>query len=251
MEASLLIFVSIFIGFIAAIYQFYQIQQKSKPLNKYSLYGPFLVLLSFFAIIIYVAFQNYPSNYACSDRIGYARGVTLSFQVNNPTNSLGSPDYRIANVSTETNSILIVDMETNVIADRPGIDFLFYENLLLPNRGLLIDPVIIAVGTEADINNPENFIPVFVWGDDDPSNNGGLPAKYFPERAETLIRQEDLYNLTAIGIDIGQDDLTEYRYVSVKPFPVSRNEPLPVDFGAEVDAIGSINNCNQFINPGN
>lgn len=251
MEPTILIFVAVVIGITAALYQLYQIQKKSGSLKRLSLYPIFVILLCFVASITYIGFQVYPSNYRCSDGIGYASRVAVSFQVENPTNALGSPDYRIASVSIENDSVLIVDMEANVIIDRPGIDFLFYENLLPPQRNLLIDPVIIAVGTEEDFENPENFVPVFVWGDNDPTNNGGLPVKYFPEEPETLIEQEDLYNLTAIGIDINVNDRKEYRYVSVRSFPMSENKPLPANPSAEIDAIGSINNCSEIVDSGN
>ncbi len=144
------------------------------------------------------------------------------------------PDGKYATVGHKQDSFLILDMGAgNEIIDGPGIDFYYYER---PNGpGILLDWVEVAVAQEDESEIAESFVLVFIWGDENPENNGVIPPDYLPEEPNRPINSSDLQNGTGIGIDIGNDDETAYRFVRFKTHP---NDATPeTDELVEVDAV--------------
>jgi hypothetical protein len=151
--------------------------------------------------------------------------------------SLCQPDGIVAEVGFESNSELILDMgEGNEIIDAEGTDLYYFE---YPNGpGIYLDFTEVAVAVDNGHGQPGNFTVIFVWGDENSTNNGTVPPKYLPEISERPIVAADLYNGTGIGIDIGQNDGTHYRFVRARTYPT---DAAPGEgLGAEVDAIERI-----------
>lgn len=146
-------------------------------------------------------------------------------------------DGQFATVGHKSDSFLILDMgEGNEIIDNPGVDFYYYERPFTP--GIQLDRVEVAVAQDDGSGNPASFIMVFIWGDDVLENNGEIPPEYNPEEPNTPINASDLYNQTGIGIDIGNDDGTLYRFVRFQTHPT---DVIPADNElVEVDAVEGI-----------
>jgi hypothetical protein len=132
--------------------------------------------------------------------------------------SLCQPDGMVAEVGLIGDSVLVLDMGVgNEIVDGEGGDFHLYEFMNGP--GILIDKMELAVAQDDGTGKPGPFTVIYVWGDDDPDNNGAIPAKYLPEEANKPIDKSDLYNGTGIGINIGSNDGKAYRFVRVRTYP--------------------------------
>jgi hypothetical protein len=135
------------------------------------------------------------------------------------------------------NSFIKLDMgQGNEIIDGPHNDFVFYEYANGP--GILLDHVAIAVAADDGTGNPGPFKTVFVWGDDDPSNNGSLLPGFKRERSEEPIAATKLINGTGIAIDIGHGDGRAYRFIRLTTYPETAAPGR--DKGVEVDAVERI-----------
>ena len=168
------------------------------------------------------------------DHVVHTHGVQSDSKVRN------APDGNFAILGSQPNSYMVLDMgENSPIFDGAGADFYLYERPYGP--GIHLDAMQLSVSpvfgaTDRDFST---FTTVFVWGDNFYSNNGSIPEKYFPDEIENLdypVAKEDLYNQTGIGIDIGNDDNTAYRYVLIQTYPPEKqiNDP---NFLVEIDAI--------------
>ncbi len=171
-----------------------------------------------------------------------------------PTDALGPPDGIVVWVGDQnmcTPAVLILDMGLgNGIADQAGLDFYYYE---LPNGpGILMDPV------QVDVAPDTGGVPgtwrdgVLVWGDTITTNNGTIPVTYTPEIPNTPISASDLHpgfdangdsiidsnDGSGVGVDIGLNDNTVYRFIRIRYYPVDVSVP-PGD-ATEVDAIEKI-----------
>jgi hypothetical protein len=155
-----------------------------------------------------------------------------AYGVQDAVESLCRPDSKVAEIGLESNSELVLDMGFgNDIVDAEGGDFYFYE---FPNGpGIYLDQTEIAVAPDDGSGQPGSFTVVFVWGDDDQSNNGTVLPKYLPELPNRPIQASDLYNGTGIGIDIGRGDGVRYRFIRFRTYPPSatpsENEVVQVD----------------------
>jgi hypothetical protein len=165
---------------------------------------------------------------------GFAQYVVNAYGVQNEFDSLCQPNGRVAEIGLESNSELVLDMGArNEIVDQNGSDFYFYE---FPNEpGIHLDHIEIAVAPDDGSGQPGDYTIVFVWGDDNPSNNGTILPKYLPEIPNRRILASDLYMGTGIGIDIGRNDGLLYRFIRIRTYPAST---VPSDGErAQVDAI--------------
>ncbi len=147
------------------------------------------------------------------------------------------PDRKFAIVGYKPESFLILDMGPgNEIIDQQGIDFYYYERYYEP--GILLDRVEVAVAQDDGSGTPAPFAVVFIWGDDNPENNGILPLAYVPEDPNKPINSSDLHDITGIGINIGNDDGVAYRFVRFQTYPIIA---VPADDElVEVDAVEGI-----------
>ena len=177
------------------------------------------------------ATSTVPAPVACGK---YATVIYQMIGVEDAENSLCAPDGVVAQIGELPHSELILDMGTgNKIIDQKGGDFIVFE---YPNgSGILLDRMKIQVAQDDGEGHPAQFITVFVWGDDDPSNNGLIPSKYLPEEQHQEIEAQDLYGNTGIAIDIGKDDFEEYRFVRITTHPES--EAKSWDDRPQIDAI--------------
>jgi hypothetical protein len=157
-----------------------------------------------------------------------------AYGVWNEFKSLCHPDGKVAEIGLKSNSELVLDMGVrSEIVDDEGGDFYFYE---FPNGpGIYLDHTEVAVAPDDGSGQPGNFTVVFVWGDDDPSNNGAILPKYLPEIPNRAIWASDLHKGTGIGIDIGPDDGTYYRFIRIRTYPPSATPSSGKR--AQVDAI--------------
>lgn len=189
----------------------------------------FIVLRTLFALVWDVTIAGAKRN--C---YSFADTVLASFGTNSDEEAVCKPNNNYATVGHESGSFLILDMGAkNEITDQQGIDFYYYEREYEP--GILLDQVEVAVAQDDGSGNPLSFIVVFVWGDENPDNNGVLPSEYLPEEANDPIDSSDLFNTTGIGINIGNDDGAIYRFVRFRTYPI---EAQPAsDELVEVDAI--------------
>jgi HEAT repeat protein len=142
----------------------------------------------------------------------YAQSIVQAFGTDNESQATGAPDAVYASVGLEADSVLILDMgQDNLIIAGPGTDLYYYER---PNGpGIYLDAVQVSVAQDNGSGDPDSFTTVFVWGDDDPTNNGTIPPEYLENGEETPnepIESEDLYNGHGIGINIGGSDGTSY-----------------------------------------
>jgi hypothetical protein len=213
-------------------------------------YWQLLLILAVYAIIVLVLFLNIPSlsREIFSSTIplvldsdcnrSYAQAIINQFGTEAGEEALGTKDGNYASIGFLSDSELILDMgEQSPIVTGAGVDFYFYERPYSP--GIQLDSVIISVAQDDGSGNPSSFIPVFVWGDNEPSNNGAIPSEYFPENVEIPnlpIPSRALYNKTGVGINIDAIDGLTYRFVRFQTYP--SNEPAPRDeLLTEVDAI--------------
>jgi hypothetical protein len=165
---------------------------------------------------------------------GFAQRVVHSYGVQDETESLCQPDGEVAEIGLASCSELVLDMEAgNEIIDGPGVDLYFYE---WPNGpGIYLDHTELAVASDDGDGCPGSFAVVFVWGDADSANNGQISSSYLPEIPNRPILASHLHNGSGIGINIGQDDGTHYRFVRVRTYPPSATPPEHER--AQVDAI--------------
>jgi transcriptional regulator with XRE-family HTH domain len=163
---------------------------------------------------------------------GFAQYIVKAYGVQDAVSSLYQPDGGVAEIGLESNSELVLDMGVgNEIVDDEGGDLYFYE---WPNGpGIYLDNTEVAVAPDDGNGQPGNFTVVFVWGDDDRSNNGTILPKYLPEIPNRAILASDLYKGTGIGIDIRRNDEARYRFVRFRTYPPSarpdENEFVQVD----------------------
>jgi hypothetical protein len=145
---------------------------------------------------------------------------------------LCKPNGEVAEIGLGSNSELVLDMGVgSEIVDDEGGDFYFYE---CPNGpGIYLDHTEVAVAPDDGSGQPGDFTVVFVWGDDNPSNNGTILPKYMPEVPNQAILASDLHKSTGIGIDIGRNDGARCRFVRFRTYPPSarpdENEFVQVD----------------------
>ncbi len=174
------------------------------------------------------------------DEHPYAHSVVQATGTENASYAIGSPDGAYASVGLEANSVLTLDMgQDTPIVTGPGVDFYYYERPYDP--GIWLDAMQISVAQDDGSGSPDpnSFEVVFVWGDDDPTNNGSIPPGYFEDGEEEPnipIESAALYNETAIGIDIGGDERTAYRYVRIQTYPPDAPASDP-ELLTEVDAV--------------
>jgi hypothetical protein len=161
--------------------------------------------------------------------------VIVEVGVESAALSLCQPDGQVAEVGLTQDSVLLIDLgggEKNEIVDGAGIDFRVYE---FPNGpGIYLDRMEVAVAPDVD-GQPGEFEVVFVWGDDNGSNNQSIPDRYLPEIADRGIEAADLYRGAAIEIDVGRQDGQRYRYVRVRTYPPGQIPPEA--HRAQIDAI--------------
>jgi hypothetical protein len=164
--------------------------------------------------------------------VGFAQGIFSARGVKNPEDSLCDPDRQHATLGAQEQSEIIVDMGASVtgggLVDQPGGDLYFYEHPTA--EGIDLDPIEIAVAQDDGTARPGSFKVIFVWGDEDPANNGTVPASYLPEDANRTIRAADLHRGWGIGVDIGENNGRSYRFVRVRAYPnpfVSDSEQRP------------------------
>ncbi|NTV62080.1 MAG: hypothetical protein HGA65_00895 [Oscillochloris sp.] len=130
-------------------------------------------------------------------------------------------------------SELILDMgSNNPIIDGEGGDLYVYERP--SGEGILLDLMTISVAPDNGAGQPGEFTTIFVWGDDDPSNNGTIPP-WYEENAEERITGIDLHDQTGIGLDIGKGDGLSYRFIRIQSYPAAHTPGRGL--GAEIDAI--------------
>lgn len=164
----------------------------------------------------------------------FAESVFESLGTDFADNSICENDDEFATVGHEPESFLILDMGAgNEIIDQLGIDFYYYERLFTP--GILLDQVEVAVAQDNGSGQPSSFVVVFVWGDENPNNNGNLPSEYLPEEPNKPINSSDLFRTTGIGINIGFDDGAPYRFIRFQTHPTGA-EPEDEEL-VEVDAV--------------
>ena len=165
---------------------------------------------------------------------GFAQYIVNAYGVQGEVKSLCQPDGEVAEIGLESNSELVLDMGVgSEIVDDEGGDFYFYE---WPNGpGIYLDNTEVAVAPDDGSGQPGNFTVVFVWGDDDPSNNGTVLHKYLPEVPNRPIQASDLHKGTGIGVDIGRNDGARYRFVRFRTYPPSAT-PGEKEF-VQVDAV--------------
>lgn len=166
---------------------------------------------------------------------GFAQAaIAGTIGVENETDSTCRPDGQAAKIGLTKESVLFLDMGPgNEIVDREGIDFYYHE---FRNEAVVyMDRTILAVIQDDGTGQPGSPVPVFIWGDDDPANNGTIPSKYLPEKQDRVIDQSDLYHNSGIGIDIGRDDGARYRFVMIDTYPV--DDVRESNRASEVDAI--------------
>jgi hypothetical protein len=121
----------------------------------------------------------------------------------------------------------------NEIVDGAGGDFYLYE---FPNPpGIHLDHSEVAVAPDDGSGQPGSFSVVFVWGDEDASNNGTILPSYLPEAANRRILASDLHQGTGIGLDIGRDDGALYRFIRIRTYEPSASPDR--SHRAQVDAI--------------
>ncbi len=170
----------------------------------------------------------------------YAQSVILADGVRNAPEATGEPNRVFAAIGIKENSILVLDVgEVNSFTNQSGDDILYYERL--NGLGIYLDAVQISVAPQNDMGEPDldARMPVFVWGDDKPDNNGDVKEKYFPndrEKPDLFIEAVDLDDGRAIRIDIGGPEEVTYRFVVIEWYPTegfTTNDELL----AEVDAV--------------
>jgi excisionase family DNA binding protein len=149
---------------------------------------------------------------------GFAQYIMNAHGVRDEVKSLCQPDGKVAEVGLESNSELILDMGVgNEIVDDEGGDFYFYERPQGP--GIHLDRMEVAVAPANGSSQPASFIVVFIWGDDDSSNNGTILPRYLPEVPNRPIVASDLHQGTGVGIDIGRNDGVHYRFIRIRTHP--------------------------------
>lgn len=157
--------------------------------------------------------------------------------VQEPKLALCAPDEQYAEIGLISDSVLILDMgRGNELVNGPGVDLYYYER---PNGpGIFLDWVEVSIAQEGEEGEPGDFTPIFVWGDENPNNNGEIPSA-IPEHPNQPINSEFLHNDWGIGIDIGDsisgDEVILYRFIRFRTWP---SEAIP-DFEerAQVDAV--------------
>ena len=202
------------------------------------------LILSFLVIVTASPVRENASTSLCPP---YASSLLRATGTANAASTLCAPDNNFASVGLFFDADLILDMGVdNQIVDEFGIDFYYYERSFgsgIFGPGILIDKVVVAVAQDDGLGNPGPFSVLFVWGDDNPNNNGTIPASYLPEIPNRLIHRTDLHNGTGIGIDIGNDDRQAYRFIRFQTFPTFS---LPtINERAEVDAVESVHPINH------
>lgn len=175
----------------------------------------------------------------------YAQYIVYAYGVDDFEYSLCEPDGKTADVGVKKSSLLILDMGADYqIVDGPGIDFYYHEWLNTDSNPVTVymDWVEVAVAPEPveGVDGPfdADYVTVLIWGDDDPTNNGTL-AGYENEAANQFIHPDDLIHESGIGIDIGADDGTLYRYIRIQSHPPAI-KPGQGD-RAQLDAIEAVN----------
>jgi hypothetical protein len=165
----------------------------------------------------------------------YAVTVDYAVNIRNPELALCKPDNESVRIGISPDSELVLDMGTSgIFADKNGTDLYFYESYLSHLSGIELHQTIIEIASD-DNGRPGKYIPVFVWGDTNPGNNGNIPAKYLPELSRRQIRQTDLYRKWGIGINIGRDDDKRYRFVRIRVWPPMTAKELQDQ--AAIDAV--------------
>ena len=192
----------------------------------------FILLRTIFALAVDVAAVN-----AKNDCSPYADNIFDQWGTNQVGMAKCAPDEKFDTVGHKPDSFLILDMgEGNEIVDNLGLDFYYYERPFDP--GIQLDRVEVAVAQDDGSGIPGPFTVVFIWGDENLENNGALPSNYNPEVPNKPIDASDLHNDTGIGIDIGLDDGTAYRFVRFQTHPT---DAMPADEElVEVDAVEGI-----------
>jgi hypothetical protein len=148
----------------------------------------------------------------------------LGVQDETVTESLCAPDGTVAEIGLVTRAELILDMgDSRQIVDHAGIDYYFYE--FAEKTGILLDPTELAVAPDNGTGQPGQFVDVFIWGDNDQSNNGTIPPEYRPEIPRRSIETSDLHNGSGIGIDIGLGDGQRFRFIRIRTHPPSAVRP--------------------------
>jgi len=151
---------------------------------------------------------------------GFAQYIVKASGVQNAFEGLYQPDGEVAEIGLGSNSEVILDMGVgSEIVDAEGSDFYFYESPEGP--GIYLDHTEVAVAPDDGGGQPGNFTVVFVWGDDNPSNNGTISPKYLPEVPNRPILASDLHKGTGVSIDIGRGDGAHYRFIRVGTYPSS------------------------------
>jgi hypothetical protein len=193
------------------------------------------LIVAFIVVVILTATMTlgYSAAQADTKCSNYVMSVVQAHGIIEPLNARCEPDDRIAEIGAVPNSALILDMgKSNEIYTGPGVDFYFYERRA-EFDGIYLDWVEVSVAQATQSGVPGEFYTVFVWGDQDPSNNGNIPAHYALESRNAIIRGLRLG--TGIGIDIGGEPHIPYRYVRFRPYPP---ESIPAEADrAQVDAV--------------
>jgi hypothetical protein len=197
---------------------------------------------------IFKAILAAPMQSAVKSCDGFAQSVLLpeavdTTQEHHAGESLCAPDNIWAFVSREWNEVLVLDL--GQIVDREGPDLIYYEyfNNTQPNpdfHSVYLDRLSVAVAADNGSGQPGDFMPVFAWGDGDPSNNASLDEScfidYAVESGQVAAEDEDLYvkpaclhNRSGIQIDIGRDDGAIYRFVRITPTNPDSDSVVQVD----------------------
>jgi hypothetical protein len=133
--------------------------------------------------------------------------------------NIGLPDRRYSNIFCESPAIIDLGAPTQIGT------LIFYEFLnpevcyynscyQVCKGGICLNWVIIDLSETGDSWSSPGTQRSFYWGDSEVTNNGNIPATYFPtERSGVEIPPADLYN--GHGIQIHVDGV--YRYIRVAP----------------------------------
>lgn len=195
-----------------------------------------LVLIFIFLRTLFALVWDVITVGASGDCSSFANVLFSYLGTSNEELSLCEKDGEFATVGDEPNSFLILDMGSGrEIIDGPGIDFYYYERQYTP--GILLDRVEVAVAQDNETEDL-SFLVVFIWGDENPENNGTIPFVYNPEEPNKPINSSDLYYETGIGINIGNDDGAAYRFVRFQTHPIFAIPPEGQV--VEVDAVEKI-----------
>jgi hypothetical protein len=157
---------------------------------------------------------------------GYAVSVTRKKGVDDASDSLGPKDGDYAEVGTEPGAKLILDFGGWVEATK-GKKIAVYEKYVGSCDGILMDQVVISIGTDKNFDTVIEWTVVYVFGDG-PS-----------EKPNTCIKSKDLYDGTAYLINVGGKVSSPFRWVRIQNYPVGEKK----DSGeqVQVDAVKILN----------